>query len=73
MATDGEFLGVTREQQLIGIGLVGAVLVVASYVPPVADASSAVTVFGIGLVMVLYAVVAAAWDLISDRAGDASQ
>jgi hypothetical protein len=64
MAGENELFGVTREQQLIAVGLLVAVLVVGSYVPPVAGSSSDVTVFAIGLVMVLYAVVTAAWDVV---------
>jgi hypothetical protein len=62
---DDTFLGVSRTHQLIGIGAIGALLVLVSYAPGVVRPRTAPTVFGIGLVMVAYAVLAGARDRLS--------
>lgn len=67
MSTESGLLGVSRQHQLIAIGVLGVVLVVASYVPPIATATYDVTVLGIGLVMVLYAVAVGAYDVLREQ------
>jgi len=58
-----EFLGFTRRQQAVGITVVGFALTVAGQLASSSvDASYSPTLFGIGVVMVLYGVAVLVYD-----------
>ncbi len=65
MSDENTTLGLTRGQQLLLIGAIGAVLViVGESIPSKVTPEYNPLVFGIGVVMIAYAVVTALWDAV---------